>query len=93
MKMIHHRLRHWIVMSILSMHLVLGGTAVVHAQEKAESVHKIIEQEFPGATITETERGKWNGLRITEVDFTSQDGVAYEARISDSGRILTIEKD
>jgi outer membrane protein len=81
------------VMSIMSMHLVLAGSVVGHAEEKAQVVRKIIERQFPGATITETREEMWKGRMITEVEFITRDGIDYEARVADSGEILTVEEE
>jgi outer membrane protein len=93
MKTIKFRPTHLLVMSILGMHLLLEGAAIVHADEVPQVIRQRIEQEFPGATITGVEEEMWKGQIITEVDFTSQDGIDYEARVSDRGKILTIEEE
>jgi outer membrane protein len=80
-------------MSILGVHLMLGVAAHTHAGEGPQAICDAIERRFPGAEITEMREEMWNGQMITEVEFTAQDGIDYEARVSEGGDILSVEEE
>lgn len=77
----------------LGVFLLLGAPLAAQAGDVPEVIRKAIDQEFPGATIKETEQEVWKGQPVTEVELTSRDGVDYEVFMSDSGEILSIEEE
>ena len=66
-----------------------SGTAL--ALTKAE-IRTIIEEDYPGARITEIEREIFKGKKIYEIDF-KHEGNALEAIISLDGKIIHVEID
>ena len=54
-----------------------------------KDVREIIEEAYPGATITEIEKEKYRGKKIYEVDF-KHDGRKLEAIIGLDGEIIKV---
>ncbi|MDY6951308.1 MAG: MipA/OmpV family protein [Thermodesulfobacteriota bacterium] len=73
--------------------LLLGAPLAAQAGDVPEVIRQAIAQEFPGATIKETEQEVWKGQPVTEVELTSRDGVDYEVLMSDNGEILSVEEE
>lgn len=64
---------------------------VILAEAGSEEFRKVIEARFPDATITETREDLYRGERVTEVEFTTREGIDYEAILSESGELLHVE--
>ncbi|MEE4242722.1 MAG: PepSY domain-containing protein [Desulfopila sp.] len=56
-----------------------------------EEVRSSIEKAFPGAEITGTEKERWRGQEVTEVELVARDGNSYEVYVSADGTIQKIE--
>ena len=54
-----------------------------------KDVRAIIEQDYPGAKITEIEKEQYKGKKVYEVDF-KHDGEELEAIISLDGEIIKV---
>jgi MipA family protein len=93
MRMDHLTAKNLKVTFVLGLYLLLGVVFTAHANGVPDVIHKMIDQNFPGATIKEIEPEIWKGRPVTEVELTSQDGIDYEVFISDSGEILSIKEE
>ncbi len=83
----------WIWTLNLGFSLLLGVAFNAHAIEVSDDIHQLVEQEFPGATITEIRKDVWKGQPVTEVELIAQDGIEYEMIITESGTVLSIEEE
>lgn len=68
---------------------LLGGSAFAIGKSEVRS---IIEENYPGARITEIEKETYRGKKIYEVDF-KHGGENLEAIISLEGEIIKVQVD
>lgn len=78
---------------LVSLHFMAGGVVASKSGELSEVIVESIEKAFPGCKITETEKEKWKGKVVTEVELVASDGVRYEVYVSDDGTIQKIEEE
>ncbi len=72
---------------------MLGMASSAQALDVPDAIQQLVEQEFPGAKITEIRKDTWRGQPVTEVEFIAKDGVEYEMIISEDGKVLSIEEE
>jgi outer membrane protein len=84
---------HWTTLLALFLCILSGLVSTAGADDLSQAIREIIDQRFPGASITEMERDTWRGQPVTEVELTTAGGVDYEVIVSDTQEILSIEEE
>ena len=78
---------------MIGLTFILGMAFSAQALDVPDAIRQLVEQEFPGAKITEIRKDTWKGQPVTEVEFIAQDGAEYEMIISEDGKVLSIEEE
>lgn len=76
------------VILILTTFLLMTTGTVVLANDLPSHIKQAVEDEFPGAVITEARQELWQGEMMYEVEIKSIDGKEYELIISREGKIV-----
>ena len=72
--------------------LLPSGT-LAESTSLPEAVKKVVEREFPGATITDIDDGDFDGTSVYEIEGTSADGMDFQLEVGADGKVYQKDED
>lgn len=83
-----------VILPLMCMYLMAERAAAADKPEGlSKKIKQTIEKTFPGSKIKKTEKEKWQGKTVTEIELRAADGILYEVFVSEDGTIQKIEEE